>query len=130
MTILPNSPCDETLDAVRVPKVYKIPSFIPLRSVVSLLEFIRETRQSIEIAINICKGKKVAVVFRDDDWNLLSETLDMDGHSANFERGLRKDIDSALGRAVVLDIEPFTALRKKLHQFERRIKAAIRKAEA
>lgn len=130
MTILPNSSCDETLDAVRVPKVYKIPSFISLRSVVSLLEFIRETRQSMEITINICKGKKVAVVFRDDDWNLLSETLDMDAHSANFERGLRKDIDSALGRAVVLDIEPFTTLRKKLHQFEQRIKAAIRKAEA
>ena len=130
MTILPNSSCDETLDAVRVPKVCKIPSFISLRSVVSLLEFIRQTRQSIEITINICKGKKVAVVFRDDDWNLLSETLDMDAHSVNFESGLRKDIDIALGRAVVLDIEPFTTLRKKLHQFEQRIKAAIRKAEA
>ncbi len=130
MTILPDSPCDETLDAVHVPKVYKIPSFIPLRSAVSLLEFIRETRQSIEITINICKGKKVAVVFRDDDWNLLSETLDMDAHSANFEHGLRKDIDNALGRAVVIDIGPLTALRRKLQQIERRIKAAIRKAEA
>jgi hypothetical protein len=125
-----NLPYDQTLGAVRVPKVYKIPSFIPLRSVVSLLELIRETRQSVEIAINICKGKKVAVVFRDDDWTLLSETLVMDAHSANFERGLREDIDSALGRAMVLDIELFTILRKKLHQFERRIKAAIRKVES
>ncbi len=130
MTKLSNLPYDQTLGAVGVPKVYKIPSFIPLRSVVSLLELIRETRQSIEIAVNVCKGKKVTVVFRDEDWALLSETLDMDAHSANFERGLRKDIDSALGRAVVLDIEPFTTLRKKLHQFERMIKAAIRKVEA
>ncbi len=130
MTILSNLPCDETLAAVRVPKVYKIPSFISLRSVVSLLELIRETRQSIEIAINICKGKKVAVVFRDDDWALLSETLDMDAHSANFERGLRKDIENALKRAVVLDSGPLTTLRRRLHQIERRIKTAIRKAEA
>jgi hypothetical protein len=128
--MLSDSPCDETFDAARVPRIYKIPTFIPLRSVVSLLEFIRETRQSIEIAINICKGKKVAVVFRDDDWNLLSETLNMDAHSANFERGLRKDIDSALGRAVVLDIKPLTTLRRKLRQIERRIKTAVRKAEA
>jgi hypothetical protein len=130
MTKLPNSPCDETLDAVRVPRIYKIPSFIPLRSIVSLLEFIRETRQSIEIAINICKGKKVAVVFRDDDWNLLSETLDMDARSANFEHGLREDIESALGRAIVLDIDPLVTFRRKLRQIERRIKTAIRKAEA
>ncbi len=130
MAILPNSLSDETLAAVQVPKVYKIPSLIPVRSVVSLLEFIRETRQSIEIAINICKGKKVAVVFRDDDWALLSETLDMDAHSANFEHGLRKDIGNALGRAVVIDIGPLTALRRKLYQIERRIKAAVQKAEA
>ncbi len=125
-----NLPYNQTLGAVRVPKVYKIPSFIPLRSVVSLLELIRETRQSIEIAINICKGKKVAVVFRDDDWTLLSETLDMDAHSTNFEHGLRKGIDNALGRAVVIDIDPLATLRRKLQRIERRIKAAVRKVEA
>ncbi len=130
MTKSSNLPYDPTLGAVRVPRVYKIPSFIPLRSVVSLLELIRETRQSIETTINICKGKKVAGVFRDDDWALLSETLDMDAHSANFEHGLRKDIDNALGRAVVINIDPLAALRRKLYQIERRIKAAVRKAEA
>ncbi len=130
MTKLSNSPCDETLDTASVPKAYKIPSFIPLRSAVSLLEFIRETRQSIETTINICKGKKVAVVFRDDDWALLSETLDMDAHSANFEHGLRKDIDNALGRAVVINIDPLAILRRKLYEIERRIKAAVWKAEA
>ncbi len=125
-----NLPYDQTLGAVRVPKVYKIPSFMPLRSVVSLLELIRETRQSIEIAINICKGKEVAVVFRDDDWALLSETLDMDAHSANFEHGLRKDIDNALGRAVVIDIDLLATLRREFQRIERRIKAAVRKEEA
>ncbi len=125
-----NLPYDQTLGTVRVPKVYKIPSFIPLRSVVSLLELIRETRQSIEIAISLCKGKKVAVVFRDDDWALLSETLDMDAHSANFEHGLRKDIDNALGRAVVIDIDPLVVIRRKFQRIERRIKVAVRKAEA
>lgn len=111
-------------------KVYKIPSSIPLRLAVSWLEFLRETRESIEIIASICRGKKAVVVFRDEDWNLLSETLDMDAHSANFEYGLRQDIDSALGRAVVLEIDPFTTVRRKLRQIERRIKAAAWKAEA
>ncbi len=130
MTKLSNLPYDQTLSAVRAPMVYKIPSFIPVRSAVSLLELIRETHQSIEVAINICKGKKVAVVFRDDEWALLSKTLDMDAHSANFEYGLRQDIDSALGRAVVIDIDPLATLRRKLQRIERRIKAAVQKAEA
>lgn len=111
-------------------KVYKIPSSIPLRLAVSWLEFLRETRESIEIITSICRGKKAVVVFRDDDWNLLSETLGMDAHSANFEPGLRQDIDNALGRAVVIDIDPLATLRRKLYQIERRIKAAVRKVEA
>ncbi len=111
-------------------KVHKIPSSIPLRPVVSWLEFLRETRESIEIITSICRGKKAVVVFRDDDWNLLSETLDMDAHSANFEPGLRQGIDNALGRAVVIDIDPLATLRRKLYQIECRIKTAVRKVEA
>ncbi len=111
-------------------KVHKIPSSVPLRPVVSWLEFLRETRESIEIITSICRGKKAVVVFRDDDWNLLSETLDMDAHSANFEHGLREEIESALGRVVVLDINPFTTVRRKLRQIERKIRTAVRKAEA
>jgi len=111
-------------------KIHKVPSSIPLRLAVSWLEFLRETRESIEIITSICQGKKVVVVFGDDeDWNLLSETLDMDSRSANFELGLRKEIESALGRVVILDICPSTTLRRKLHQIEHRIKAAIQKAE-
>jgi hypothetical protein len=111
-------------------KIHKVPSNIPLRLAVSWLEFLRETRESIEIIASICRGKKAVVVFRDDDWNLLSETLDMDAHSANFEHGLRNDIDNALGRAVVIDIDPLATLRRKLYQIEHRIKAAIWKVEA
>lgn len=112
-------------------KVHKVPAGIPLRLALSWLEFLRETRESIEIITSICKGKKAVVVFGDaEDWKLLSETLDMDARSANFERGLRKDIENALGRAVVLDVDPLTKLRRKLRQIEQRIKTAIRKAEA
>jgi len=111
-------------------KIHKVPSSIPLRLAVSWLEFLRETRESIEIITSICKGGKAVVVFGDDEaWNLLSETLDMDSRAANFERGLRKDIESALGPVVILDIGPLTTLCRKLHQMEHRIKAAIQKAE-
>jgi PHD/YefM family antitoxin component YafN of YafNO toxin-antitoxin module len=111
-------------------KIHKIPSSIPLRPAVSWLEFLRETHESIETITSICRGKKAVVVFRDDDWSLLSETLDIDAHSANFEPGLRRDIDNALGRVVVIDFGLLTALRRKLHQIERRIRTAVRKAEA
>lgn len=127
-TLLEKLAASKKAHSVSLLKVHKVPSGIPLRLVVSWLEFLRETRESIEIIASICKGKKAVVVFGDDDWKLLSETWDMDARSANFERRLRKDIGGVLGRAVILDIDLLTALRKKLHQIERRIKTAIRKA--
>ena len=112
------------------PRVYKIPRFIPIRLAVSWLEFLRETRQSIEIITNACKGKKTVMVFNDGDWEILSETLDLDARSGNFDNDLRKDILHALDLAVIIEINPLKALRRKIPYLESRIKKIVQKAEA
>lgn len=111
------------------PKVYKVPRFIPIRLAVSWLEFLRETRQSIEIITNVCKGKKTVMVFNDGDWEILSETLDLDARSGNFDNDLRKDILTALDRAVTIEIDPLKDLRRKIRNLEARISNKIRKAK-
>lgn len=112
------------------PKVYQVPSFVPIRLVVSWLEFLRETHQSIEIITNACKGKKTVMVFNDGDWEILSETLDLDARSGNFDNELRKDILRALDRAVTIEIDPLKALRRKIPYLETRTSNEIQKAKA
>jgi hypothetical protein len=111
-------------------KIHKIPSFIPIRLAVSWLEFLRETRQSIEIITNVCKGKKTVMVFNDGDWEILSETLDLDARSGNFDAELRKDILRALDGAVTIEIALLKMLRRKIPYLEARIKKAVQKVEA
>lgn len=111
-------------------KIHKIPSFIPIRFAVCWLEFMRKTRQSIEIITNTCKGKKTLMVFNDGDWEILSETLDLDALSGNFDAYLRKDILRALDRAVTIEIDPLKALRRKIPNLEGRTKKAVQKVEA
>ncbi len=111
-------------------KIHKLPAFIPIRLAVSWLEFLRETRQSIEIITNACKGKKTVMVFNDGDWEILSETLDLDARSGNFDNELRKDILRALDRAVTIEIDPLKALRRKIPYLETRTSNEIQKAKA
>lgn len=112
------------------PKVHKVPCFIPIRLAVSWLEFLRETRQSIEIITNVCKGKKTVMVFNDGDWEILSETLDLDARSGNFDSELRKDILRALDRSVTIEVDPLKSLRRKIPYLEARIRKIVKKAEA
>ena len=111
-------------------KIHKVPFFIPIRLAVSWLEFLRETRQSIEIITNACKGKKTVMVFNDGDWEILSETLDLDARSGNFDNELRKDILHALDRAVTLEIEPLKILRRKIGLLESRTNNEVEKVKA
>lgn len=121
----------ERLEKVKpTPQVHKIPRSIPIRLAVSWLEFLRETRQSIEIITHACRGKKTVVVFNDDDWEILSETLDLDARSGNFDEELRKDILRALDRAVTIEIAPLKTLRRKIPYLEARIRKIVKKAEA
>jgi len=112
------------------PKVHQVPRFIPIHLAVSWLEFLRETRQSIEIITNACKGKKTVMVFNDGDWEVLSETLDLDARSGNFDNELRKDILRALDRAVTIEIDPLKALRRKIPYLETRTSKEVQKAKA
>ncbi len=113
-------------------KIHKIPSFIPIRFAVSWLEFLRETRESLEIILNACKGKKTVMVFNDGDWEILSETLDLDARSGNFDNELRKDTlrVRALDRAVTIEVDPLKTLRQKMTCLEARIRKIVQKAEA
>jgi len=111
-------------------KINKIPSFVPIHLAVSWLEFLRETHQSIEIITNACKGKKTVMVFNDGDWEILSETLDLDARSGNFDKELRSDILRALDRAVTIEIDPLKTLRRKILYLEVRTKKAVQKAKA
>lgn len=121
----------ERLDRVKpTPQVHKIPRFIPIQLAVAWLEFLRETRQSIEIITHACRGKKTVMVFNDEDWEILSETLDLDARSGNFNKELRKDIVRALDRAVTIEIAPLKTLRRKIPYLESRIRKIIQKAEA
>lgn len=121
----------ERLEKVKpTPQVHKIPGFIPIRLAVAWLEFLRETRQSIEIITHACRGKKIVMAFNDDDWEILSETLDLDARSGNFDSELRKDILRALDRAVTIEITPLKILRRKIPYLEARIRKIVQKAEA
>ena len=111
-------------------QIHKLPAFIPIRLAVSWLEFLRETRQSIEIITNACKGKKTVMVFNDEDWEILSETLDLDARSGNFDNDLRKDILTALDRAVTIEIDPLKALRRKIPYLGTRTSKEVQKAKA
>jgi hypothetical protein len=97
---------------------------------VSWLEFLRETRQSIEIITHACRGKKTVMVFNDGDWEILSETLDLDARSGSFDKELRKDILRALDRTVTIEIAPLKTLRRKIPYLEARIRKIVKKAEA
>lgn len=112
------------------PKPYKISSFISIHLAVSWLEFLREMRQSIEIITNACKGKKTVMVFNDGDWEILSETLDLDARSGNFDNDLRKDIVTALDRAVTIEIDPLKTLCRKIPYLEARTSKEVQKAKA
>lgn len=106
--------------------IHKIPAFVSIRLSVSMLEFIRETRQSLGIILNVCKGKKTVMVFNDGDWEILSETLDLDAQSGNFDNELRKDISRALDRATTIDINPLRTIRWKSRRIEECIQQIVR----
>jgi hypothetical protein len=113
-----------------VPEVQKIPNSVPIRLAISWLEFLRQTRESLEIITNACKGKKTVMVFNDADWYLLAETLDMDSQSSAFDPNLRKEIRQALDRAATIEVDPLKLLRRKIPLLESRIKRLVRKADA
>jgi hypothetical protein len=70
------------------------------------------------------------MVFNDGDWEILSETLDLDARSGNFDSDLRKDILRALDRMVSIKIDPLKALRRKIPYLEARTSKEVQKAKA
>jgi hypothetical protein len=100
------------------PKAKQIGPFVSRRLAVSWLEFLGEIRQNIETITRACKGNKTVMAFNNGDWELLSETLELDAHSGNFDKELRKDILRALDRAVTIEVAPVKELRHKIRLLE------------
>ena len=112
------------------PKAKQIGPFVPRRLAVSWLEFLREIRQNIETITKACKGNKTVMVFNDGDWEILSETLELDAHSGNFDKELRKDILRALDRAVTIEVVPIKELRRKIRLLECKTQKELEKNKA
>lgn len=111
-------------------KTRQIGPFVPKRLAVSWLEFLGEMRQDVETITNACKGNKTVMVFNDGDWEILSETLELDAHSGNFDKDLRKDILRALDRAFTIEVAPMRELRRKVRRLEDKTQKELGKNKA
>ena len=96
-------------------KVHKIPAGIPIRLTVSWLEFLREMRQTLDVIAALVRKDSVVIVFKkDNDWNLIAETLHLDSQSGNFDRDLRRDIERALdGAKEICDLRSSVSLMRR-----------------
>jgi hypothetical protein len=120
---------DEVNGAVPI-KVHKIPAGIPIRMAVSWLEFLRETRQALDVIGALLNKNSVVMVFKSDsDWHTIEETLRLDCQSACFERDLRRDIERALnGAKEICDLRSIIQrIRKKSNSIQKYVEKALRR---
>jgi len=102
------------------PKASALPA-VPMRMKDSLLEFMRDLRQTMGLILKLVHKDSVALVLRNyEDWRLIEETLRLDAESGNFDRDLRKDLERALnGAKDIPDVHASLApLRLKAARFE------------
>ena len=102
------------------PKDSALPA-VPMRMKDSLLEFMRDLRQTMGLILKLVHKDSVALVLRNyEDWRLIEETLRLDAESGNFDRDLRKDLERALnGAKDIPDVHASLApLRLKAARFE------------
>jgi hypothetical protein len=111
-------------------KVHKIPIGISIRMAVSWLEFLRETRQALDVISALIRKESVVMVFRDEsDWQVVEETLRLDSQSGNFEGSLRRDIEHALdGAKELCDLRSSVNLiRRKFLGIQKQIEKVVRR---
>ena len=87
----------------------------------SLLEFVRDLRQTLGLILKLVRKDSAVLVLRNyEDWHLIEETLRLDAESGNFDRDLRKDLERALnGARDIPDVHASLApLRLKAARFE------------
>ena len=102
------------------PKASALPA-APMRMKDSLLEFMRDLRQTMGLILKLVRKDSAALVLRNyEDWRLIEETLRLDTESGNFDRDLRKDLERALnGARDIPDVHASLApLRLKAARFE------------
>jgi len=102
------------------PKASALPA-VPMRMKDSLLEFVRDLRQTLGLILTLVRKDSAALVLRNyEDWRLIEETLRLDVESGNFDRDLRKDLERALnGAKDIPDVHAsLVPLRLKAARFE------------
>lgn len=85
------------------------------------LEFINQARKILDTIFAACKGSKTIIVFRDDDWNVLLETLEWDSQSAAFDPDIRRDIAKGLKRMKEINVDDVLDLRFQAVRLEKRL---------
>ena len=109
-------------------KVHKIPAGVPIRLAVCWLEFLRETRQALDVITALHHKNNVVMVFRNDnDWNTIEETLRLNSQSGNFDHDLRRDIGRALdGAQEICDLRlSVNLIRRKSRVIQKQIEKLI-----
>ena len=103
------------------PKASALPA-VPVRMKDSLLEFMRDLRQTVSF-LKFVRKDSVVLVFRNaQDWHLIEETLRLDAESGGFDSDIRRDITRALnGTKEITNIPALRLLRAKLMRFETRL---------
>jgi hypothetical protein len=112
-------------------KVRKIPKGVPIRLAISWLEFLRETRQSLDLVLAGLRKDSIVIAWPPDDWELLEETLEMDANSSHFDRNLRRDIANALdhGRQLPDPVASIRPILRKCAQIEGQIQRLIKRRD-
>jgi hypothetical protein len=86
------------------------------------LDFINRARKILDTLFALCKGSKTVIVFHDEDWNVLLETLEWDSQSAAFDPDIRRDIAKGLKRMKEINVEDVFDLRDQVIRLEKRLK--------
>ena len=103
------------------PKASALPA-VPMRMKDSLLEFLRDLRQTVSFLKFVRKDSVVLVLRNAQDWHLIEETLRLDAESGGFDSDIRRDITRALnGTKEITNIPALRLLRSKLMRFETRL---------
>ncbi len=96
-------------------QVHKIPAGVSLGLAIAWLEFLRETRQDLEMIIKLVRKESVVMVFKSQaDLDIITETLRLDAGSGNFDGDLRKSILHALNS--MKELVGFPDFIKKLYR--------------
>lgn len=112
----------ELIAKLKASKKKHAPAPARIHPLIPMLEFIHQARKILDTLFALCKGSKTVIVFHDDDWNTLLETLEWDSQSAAFDPDIRRDIAKGLKRMKEVNVDDVLDLRFQAARLEKRLK--------